>query len=125
MPCLDTSDVMARGMDRVLGVVNYDVPTGSDGSGEAGDGGGGGVKTYIHGVGRTARAGRDGQAWSLVEEREARWFKKDVLAGVRQVGGEKVVLRVKVGAEDVGEDLKAAYETVLGQLAALVKGPDD
>ncbi|KAJ3399476.1 ATP-dependent RNA helicase dbp6 [Chytriomyces hyalinus] len=123
--CLVASDVMARGMDlgeSVLGVVNYDVPTGSGGGGEAGDGGGG-VKTYVHRVGRTARAGRDGQAWSLVEEREARWFKKDVLACVRRVGGEKGVLRVKVGVEDVGEELKAAYEVALGQLAALVKGP--
>lgn len=37
-------------------VVNYDVPID--------------IRKYVHRVGRTARAGREGDAWSLVEEQE-------------------------------------------------------
>ncbi|TDH64952.1 hypothetical protein CCR75_000238 [Bremia lactucae] len=49
------SDAMARGMDleEVANVVNYDVPSF--------------VKTYIHRVGRTARAGRHGRCVTLVK----------------------------------------------------------
>ncbi|DAZ99777.1 TPA: hypothetical protein N0F65_001286 [Lagenidium giganteum] len=49
------SDAMARGMDiqNVANVINYDVPTF--------------IKTYIHRVGRTARAGRHGRSVTLVK----------------------------------------------------------
>ncbi|CAH0484842.1 unnamed protein product [Peronospora farinosa] len=49
------SDAMARGMDieDVANVVNYDVPSF--------------IKTYIHRVGRTARAGRHGRCVTLVK----------------------------------------------------------
>ncbi|CAK4070528.1 unnamed protein product [Aphanomyces euteiches] len=49
------SDAMARGMDiaHVVNVINYDVPPY--------------LKTYIHRVGRTARAGRSGRAVTLVK----------------------------------------------------------
>ncbi|RHY33411.1 hypothetical protein DYB32_001661 [Aphanomyces invadans] len=49
------SDAMARGMDiaHVSNVINYDVPPY--------------LKTYIHRVGRTARAGRAGRAITLVK----------------------------------------------------------
>ncbi|RLN13755.1 hypothetical protein BBJ28_00005167 [Nothophytophthora sp. Chile5] len=49
------SDAMARGMDidDVANVVNYDVPSF--------------IKTYIHRVGRTARAGRHGRSVTLVK----------------------------------------------------------
>ncbi|CAI5715463.1 unnamed protein product [Hyaloperonospora brassicae] len=49
------SDAMARGMDieDVANVINYDVPSF--------------VKTYIHRVGRTARAGRHGRCVTLVK----------------------------------------------------------
>ncbi|KAJ3032196.1 UNVERIFIED_CONTAM: ATP-dependent RNA helicase dbp6 [Siphonaria sp. JEL0065] len=107
------SDVMARGMDlgqSVKGVVNYDVPSS-----------GGGVKTYVHRVGRTARAGRDGEAWSIVEEKEARWFKREVVGLVTRAEGKSVV-RVKVGETETAGRLKLAYKRALEQLAALVKG---
>jgi len=30
------------------------------------------MRKYIHGVGRMARVGKDGDSWSLVEEQEVR-----------------------------------------------------
>ncbi|GBB85530.1 hypothetical protein RclHR1_12010011 [Rhizophagus clarus] len=57
------SDLVARGidLDRVNTVINYDVPVY--------------MKKYVHRVGRTARAGRNGEAYSLVETQEVRYFK--------------------------------------------------
>ncbi|KAI8610632.1 P-loop containing nucleoside triphosphate hydrolase protein [Chytriomyces sp. MP71] len=110
--CLVASDGMARGMDlglAVRGVVNYDLPLGA---------GVDAVKTYVHRVGRTARAGREGTAWSFVEEREARWFKREVLGLVRRTGE---VGRVKVVEAEV-ETLRGVYEKALGDLARMVKG---
>lgn len=52
------SDLVARGVDisHVAHVVSYDVPVD--------------MRKYVHRVGRTARAGRAGDAWSLVEDQE-------------------------------------------------------
>lgn len=57
------SDLISRGIDisHVSHVVSYDVPVD--------------IRKYVHRVGRTARAGRVGAAWSLVEDQEARHFK--------------------------------------------------
>jgi ATP-dependent RNA helicase DeaD len=57
---LVATDVAARGLDieQVSHVVNYDVPSSPD--------------TYVHRVGRTGRAGREGVAITLVEPREHR-----------------------------------------------------
>jgi ATP-independent RNA helicase DbpA len=55
---LVASDVAARGLDidDIGAVVNYELPTDAD--------------TYLHRIGRTGRAGRDGLALSLVADRE-------------------------------------------------------
>lgn len=57
------SDAAARGLDLegVEAVINYDVPKHA--------------KTYIHRVGRTARAGRAGTAYSIAAIKEAHHFK--------------------------------------------------
>lgn len=54
------SDLISRGIDisHVSHVVSYDVPVD--------------MRKYVHRVGRTARAGRAGDAWTLVEEQEVR-----------------------------------------------------
>ena len=59
------TSVAARGLDLPLvrAVVQYDLPTE------------GGVNEYIHRVGRTARAGKGGEAWSFVAPSEAAWPK--------------------------------------------------
>ena len=58
------SDALARGMDvdGVEVVVNYEPP--------------GSFKGYIHRVGRTARAGRDGSSFTLLREEEEAPFKQ-------------------------------------------------
>lgn len=52
------SDLVSRGIDisHVSHVVSYDTPID--------------IRKYVHRVGRTARAGREGCAWTLVEEQE-------------------------------------------------------
>ena len=57
---LVATDVAARGLDieHVSHVVNYDVPSNPD--------------AYVHRIGRTGRAGREGVAITLVEPREQR-----------------------------------------------------
>ncbi|KAI9439886.1 DEAD-domain-containing protein [Lactarius indigo] len=57
------SDLVSRGMDikHVEHVINYDAPVD--------------MRKYVHRVGRTARAGKTGEAWTLVGEQEARYFK--------------------------------------------------
>lgn len=58
------SDAATRGLDlhNVAAVINYDVPKH--------------LKTYVHRVGRTARAGRSGVAYTLAAIKEAHHFKR-------------------------------------------------
>jgi ATP-dependent RNA helicase DeaD len=69
---LVATDVAARGLDvdRISHVVNFDIPTDTDG--------------YVHRVGRTGRAGRSGQAISFVTPRERRLL-SDIEKATRQV----------------------------------------
>jgi len=57
------TDVAARGLDvpRITHVINYDVPYDTE--------------AYIHRIGRTGRAGRDGKAILLVTPRERSWLR--------------------------------------------------
>lgn len=59
------TSVASRGLDLPLvrAVVQYDLPTE------------GGVTEYVHRVGRTARVGKGGEAWSLVAPSEVEWVK--------------------------------------------------
>jgi ATP-dependent RNA helicase DeaD len=72
---LVATDVAARGLDieHVSHVVNYDVPTDTD--------------AYVHRIGRTGRAGREGVAITLLEPREHR-----LLRDIERVTGVKVEL---------------------------------
>ncbi|KAF7968690.1 hypothetical protein HWV62_29698 [Athelia sp. TMB] len=59
------TSVASRGLDLPLvrAVIQYDLPTE------------GGATEYVHRVGRTARAGKGGEAWSFVAPSEAEWVK--------------------------------------------------
>jgi superfamily II DNA/RNA helicase len=60
---LVATDILARGIDidDIAMVINYDVPHDSE--------------DYVHRIGRTARADRDGQAITIVSEKEIRKFR--------------------------------------------------
>ncbi len=63
---LVATDVAARGIDvdQISHVINYDLPNVPE--------------TYVHRIGRTARAGKSGEAWSFCEEGEERDFLRDI-----------------------------------------------
>jgi ATP-dependent RNA helicase DDX51/DBP6 len=112
-PILLATDRASRGLDipELAHVVSYDVPSSA--------------LTYVHRVGRTARAGREGTAWTLLEHREARWFWGEI--GGRSSGdGEGGIYREgkigKVALEVDVEGWKGRYETALAQLGDEVKG---
>ena len=73
------TSVAARGLDlpRVRAVVQYDLPTE------------GGATEYVHRVGRTARAGRGGQAWAIIAPSEESWVEwvQARMASVTTEGG--------------------------------------
>lgn len=92
------SDLVSRGMDisHVSHVINYDVPVD--------------IRKYVHRVGRTARAGREGDAWSLVEEQEMHHFK-----AMMKEANHKKIKKLKVKSEDLKE-FEEYYQTALKQL---------
>lgn len=105
-----STDRAARGLDtlasrRITHVLQYDVPRS--------------LTSYVHRVGRTARAGSKGEAWTLYSEREARWFVNEIQRSekVRRAG---VVERLRVGAG--GEGMKARFAEVLEGIRGLVFG---
>ena len=102
---LVATDVAARGLDirAVDLVLNYDVPDSSD--------------TYVHRVGRTARAGKAGQAVSLVTQFDAEvWLRLEAYLGGEvpkmELGEDVMVLADSVGEAQVEakRKLKEALE---------------
>lgn len=78
------TSVASRGLDLPLvrAVIQYDLPT------EAG------ATEYVHRVGRTARAGKGGEAWSFVSPSETEWVKwvQDKMQGDEKGGEGNVTL---------------------------------
>ncbi|KAI0182106.1 P-loop containing nucleoside triphosphate hydrolase protein [Hypoxylon sp. FL1284] len=102
---LVASDLVARGIDlpSLDHVINYDMPSS--------------VASYVHRVGRTARAGKKGRAWTLFTNPEARWFWNEVASEKAIQRGKKVErIRVTEEKEDVFEKKVAAYESALARL---------
>jgi ATP-dependent RNA helicase DDX51/DBP6 len=104
---LITTDRASRGLDipNIEHVVNYDVP--------------GSVEAYVHRVGRTARAGKAGRAWTLVEHRQGRWFEGEIAKGALGRKGKvgKIMLE-GVGTGEIGK----RYEEALKKLGEEVEG---
>ncbi|KAH6622653.1 P-loop containing nucleoside triphosphate hydrolase protein [Chaetomium tenue] len=105
---LVASDLVSRGIDllHLEHVINYDLPISET--------------SYVHRVGRTARAGRKGCAWTLVEHAEARRFWRDFAGegkgAVTSIGRGGAVERVRVGEDEFGEERVKAYEGALERL---------
>jgi ATP-dependent RNA helicase DeaD len=88
---LAASDIAARGLDveGVTHVINYDVPHDAD--------------WYVHRVGRTGRAGRDGIAVTMYTPEELRWLhnietKLGITMEKQTVTGRPIVRRTRIAA---------------------------
>jgi ATP-dependent RNA helicase DeaD len=98
---LVATDVAARGLDieHVSHVVNYDVPTDPD--------------SYVHRIGRTGRAGRDGVAITIVEPREHR-----LLRNIEKVVGTRLGMGEIPSVADLrAHRLDLLQATIRGQIA--------
>ncbi|OAP64327.1 hypothetical protein AYL99_00299 [Fonsecaea erecta] len=116
---LIATDRASRGLD-VPGlehVISYDVPNSP--------------LTYVHRVGRTARAGRVGHAWTFVEHREAAWFWREIGGKVKHavsgtgIGAVSIHRKTKISKLNLsveGIDLRKKYEAALQQLEKEVLG---
>ncbi|KAM5431251.1 ATP-dependent RNA helicase dbp6 [Microsporum ferrugineum] len=105
------TDRASRGLDLPLldNVINYDVPNS--------------LTTYVHRVGRTARAGRPGTAWTLVTHSEGRWFKNEISRGNVNRAPGKTIRRVALKLDDRDRsELQERYGKALKQLEAEVAG---
>jgi ATP-dependent RNA helicase DDX51/DBP6 len=108
---LIASDAASRGLDipDISHVINYDIPTS--------------ITSYVHRVGRTARAGKPGQACTLFTKTEAAWFLKQVAKGDTIKRGDKKVKRMEWKESVVTADgMKKAYRAALADLEGAVKG---
>jgi ATP-dependent RNA helicase DeaD len=97
---LTATDVAARGLDigHLSHVVNYDVPWTAD--------------AYVHRVGRTARAGREGVAITILEPREQRLLRNIEQQAKRKITIETVPTVVDVRARQM-EITSASVRQVL------------
>lgn len=99
------SDLVSRGLDlrNLAHVINYDLPTS--------------LTSYVHRVGRTARAGKSGNAWTLFTNVEGRWFWNEIARGpgIRRAEGKKVE-RVNMKADIFNDKMRTRYENALERL---------
>ncbi|KAM7541983.1 hypothetical protein Aperf_G00000018745 [Anoplocephala perfoliata] len=107
--CLVATDVAARGLDipQVGLVINYDVPLDA--------------KTYMHRVGRTARAGRQGVALTLLTQFSVVFYMKEIenhlVTMAKDADGEKTLEEAKVPALlEPESEADAALEAAVAEL---------
>ncbi|KAJ4271385.1 ATP-dependent RNA helicase dbp6 [Fusarium torreyae] len=98
---LIASDLVARGIDlpNLDHVINYDLPPS--------------VAGYVHRVGRTARAGRPGCAWTLVGDDESGWFWGKIAKGA---GVKRAQKMERTRIEEIDEARVEEYEAALEKL---------
>jgi ATP-dependent RNA helicase DeaD len=93
---LVATDVAARGLDveRISHVINYDIPHDTE--------------AYIHRVGRTARAGRSGEAIIFVAPRESR-----MLRAIEKATGKSIEPLVMPSKEDIVDRRIAQFKELI------------
>lgn len=108
---LIASDAASRGLDipDISHVVNYDMPSN--------------LISYVHRVGRTARANKTGEAWTLFTKTEAAWFWKQVAKG-DSIQRNGKVKRVEWKEWNVTYNRKRTYDAALAELQEAVEGAD-
>lgn len=95
------TSVASRGLDLPLvrAVIQYDLPTE------------GGATEYVHRVGRTARVGKGGEAWSFVAPSESEWVKwvEGKMQGVEGVADKDAKKSVTLHAVPVEDVLRSGF----------------
>ncbi len=105
LSALVCSDVLARGIDMEVDyIVSYDCP--SD------------VKAYVHRVGRTARAGKEGSAITICEEGKDRGRLAKIFREMGRQVGEESVEEIAVEEEELDAEL---YERAAKAAADVLK----
>ncbi|XP_065184136.1 ATP-dependent RNA helicase DDX51-like [Sycon ciliatum] len=101
------SDAMARGMDieKVEHVISYDAPQF--------------IKTHIHRMGRTARAGRSGDGYTVLRPEEVHHYK-----AMMRAAGKDAFKKLKVSDEDLQAHFDL-YEDSLGKLQTALQASKD
>jgi ATP-dependent RNA helicase DeaD len=104
---LIATDVAARGLDidHVTHVVNFDVPSSPD--------------AYVHRIGRTGRAGREGVAITLAEAREHRLLRNIELHSGRKISVEALPTIHDLRARKLELTRSALEEALEGESSAL------
>ena len=105
------SDRASRGLDlkNLAHVVNYDMPTS--------------LTSYVHRIGRTARAGLSGTATTLVAHHEARWFWNEIGRSTT-IERSKKVSRKELRLADISDEDREKYEAALSQLGREARGEE-
>jgi len=106
---LIASDRASRGLDvpDLTDVISYDMPRDQT--------------LYVHRVGRTARAGRSGTAWSLFTKSEGRWFWNSIARAqeIRRPAGAVERWNMVLSESD---DVRTRYDAALESLKTAVLG---
>jgi ATP-dependent RNA helicase DDX51/DBP6 len=105
-----STDRASRGLDLPLltHVINYTIPRS--------------LASYVHRVGRTARAGRSGEAWSLFAENEGRWFWNEI-ARAKGIGRNAKVERINMKLatqQKEGGEMRSRYVDALEGIKDIV-----
>ncbi|MFT5874390.1 MAG: ATP-dependent RNA helicase DeaD [Clostridium sp.] len=98
---LIATDVAARGIDveDVTHVINYDLPQDSE--------------SYIHRIGRTGRAGKEGTAYNLITRREA--------SAIRQIERDTKSVITKKAVPSIPDVFAAKSETILDSIKLVLE----
>ena len=107
---LIATDRASRGLDiaHLEHVINYDMPNSQE--------------SYLHRVGRTARAGRAGLATTMVAHHQARWFWNEIARGSTINRQDKRIERWNLGELKLSEEESKKYEKAITELGEEVRG---